>query len=119
MSLKRKLKRSRKIKQHGMSNPTGISDTEMQEAFQKYRQDVSSVGKVSPEEAQAFLDLGRICRGSIVRDGDKEFFHIIKSPTNYPEKSIFYSDSEKNLFMLTVMMGMGSGIEFGDLFSES
>ena len=88
------------------------------EALKQYRRDVPSVGTVSFDEAQDLLKQGRICRGWMDDDNEKMCFHIIKSTTQYPHKSLFSANTEKELFATTIFMGMESGIDLDDLFFE-
>jgi hypothetical protein len=95
-----------------------IPQAELKAAFRQYRKDVPSVGTISDDEVSKLLAAGKICRGWTEFDGQRKYFHIIKSPGHYPEKSVFYGDTEAQLFEMTVMLGMQSGINLIDLLRE-
>lgn len=88
-------------------------------ALKQYRKDVPSVGTVTYERAQQLLSEGRICRGWTEVDGQRQYFHVIKSPGNYPKKSLMLSDSEEGLFEMTIHLGMQYDIDLDDLLTES
>ena len=97
---------------------TGIPPEAFKDALKQYRRDVRTVGTISFEQAQNFLEDGNICRGWMKQEDGKMYFHIIKSPTNFPEKAIFSAESEKELFAMTDMLGMENNIELEDLPTE-
>jgi len=76
------------------------------------------VGTASSEAVEQFLAEGRICRGWTTFAGKKKYFHIIKSPGSYPEKSAFYGKSESELFQMTIHLGMQHGIDLNDLLTD-
>jgi hypothetical protein len=100
------------------ANLLGISPEFFKDAFKRYRSDVPSVGTVSSERAQELLEEGFICRGWVLMDEGKLYFHVIKSPTDFPQKAILTAASEKELFAMSVMLGIENEIEFEDLVSE-
>jgi len=95
-----------------------LSPEMLKAALKQYRSDVPSVGTISSEAVDQFLAEGRICRGWTQVDGKPQYFHIIKSPGSYPEKSALLGNSEKELFAMTVQLGMQHGIELDDLFKD-
>lgn len=86
--------------------------------LKQYRKDVPSVGTVSSEAVDQLFAEGRICRGWTTLDGQIKYFHIIKSPSRYPEKSVSFGESEKELFQMTIHLGMQHGIDLNDLLTE-
>ena len=95
-----------------------IPPAALKAALKQYRKDVPSVGTISSETVDQFLAEGRICRGWTNLDGQPQYFHIIKSPGSYPEKSAMFSNSEAELFQMTVHLGMQHGIDLDDLLTE-
>lgn len=95
-----------------------LSPQELKIAMKQYRSDVRSVGTVSFEKSQALLEEGRICRGWTKVDGRKQYFHIIRSPQNFPEKTFMTARNEKEVFTMTVYLGMQAEIEFDLLVSK-
>ena len=71
-------------------------------ALKCYRKDVPYVGKIANADADKLLHNEKICRGWIVDEDSHKFFHIIKSPTNYPNFSIFYADNEEMVLKMTM-----------------
>ena len=84
----------------------------LKEALKQYRKDVPSVGTVSFEESQDLLKKGMICRGWTIMGDERQYFHIIRSPQNYPEKTCLMGRNEKELFTTTIFLGMQSDIDF-------
>jgi hypothetical protein len=95
-----------------------LSESDFKAALKQYRKDVPTVGTVNSETVDKYLDEGRICRGWTAWDGRKQFFHIIKSPSSYPEKSVFYGNSERELFEMTIFLGMEHDIPLNDLLTD-
>ena len=95
-----------------------ISPDDFKSVLKQYRKDVPSVGTVTSATVDEFLAAGRICRGWTELDSRKKYFHVIKSPGSYPEKSVFSADSETELLLLTIQLGMQYGIDLDDLFKE-
>jgi len=108
MSLKRKLKRD-KVKD--------IFPKETITAFNIYKQQVPDIGIVSLKQAEELLDKGQICRGRIIENNEIEYFHIVKSPTCFPDKSIFCGESELVLFQMLAIMGMQKEIDLDDILT--
>ena len=96
----------------------GIPRKMFRDALKQYRRDVPSVGAVSFEQAQEFLRQDRICRGWMNTDGEKMYFHVIKSITEYPKKSLSSAETEQDLFKSTIIMGIQAGIDLDDLFTD-
>ena len=109
MSLKRKLKRE-KTKQ-ALSKDIMI-------AFNIYKGQVPNVGTFSSEQVDELLEKGQICRGRITNSDKGNYFHIIRGPNNFPDKSLCVSDSEFNLFYMTLNMGMERGVDLDDMLSD-
>ena len=95
----------------------GIPPAAFEDALRQYRQDVPSVGANSEQEVQQLLEQGRICRGWMSRTGGKLYFHIVKSPTEFPSKALMTAATERELFAMTVMLGMEHEVAFEDLVS--
>ncbi len=95
-----------------------IPQADLKAALKQYRKDVPTVGTIDSEPLDQYLAEGRICRGWPTWDGRKQFFHIIKSPGSYPEKSAFYGNSESDVFQMTIQLGMRHGIALNDLLTE-
>jgi hypothetical protein len=96
----------------------GLSNKKFKDSLKQYRHDVPSVGKVDYATVEQFLSEGRICRGWTQIDGQLQYFHIIRSPGYYPEKSIFSGNTENELFQITIHLGMQHGIDFEKLFAN-
>ncbi len=94
--------------------PVGV----FKDALKQYRKDVPTVGTINETKAQQFLSAGHICRGWIETADGKMYFHIIKSPEDYPHKAFFSGDNEAELFGMTVALGMEHEIELEDLVTE-
>ena len=95
-----------------------LSEADLKAALKQYRKDVPTMGTVDAATLDKYLSEGRICRGWTNCDGRKQFFHIIKSPGSYPEKSVFYGNSESELFQMTIFLGMQHNITLNDLLTE-
>ena len=95
-----------------------LSDKQLYYALEYYRHTVPFEGTITRNKAEELLAKNKICRGWILEGNDLEFFHIIKSPSNYPELAIFVSEDEEQLFMATIMLGMQSNFDLNDLFAE-
>ena len=95
-----------------------VPPAELKAALKQYRKDVLSVGTVSSEQIDKLLAEGRICRGWTDWDGQQKFFHIIKSPGSYPEKSVLYGETEEQLFQMTVYLGMQHDIPLNNLLTD-
>jgi hypothetical protein len=95
-----------------------MPQAEIKAAFKQYRKDVPSVGTISDDAITKLLAEGKICRGWTTLDGQRKYFHIIKSLGSYPEKSVFYGDTETQLFEMTVFLGMQRGIALIDLLTD-
>ncbi|HEX9046224.1 MAG TPA: hypothetical protein VF988_04295 [Verrucomicrobiae bacterium] len=93
------------------------SDANLKAALKQYRKDVPTVGTIDSATVDQYLTEGRICREWTIWDGRKQFFHIIKSPGSYPEKSVFYGNSEQDVFQMTIRLGMQHGIDLKDLLT--
>ena len=87
-------------------------------ALKQYRKDVPSVGTVTFEESQALLEKGFICRGWTETGEGKRYFHIIRCPQNYPEKTFMMARTEKELFTMTVYRGMDAAIDLDLLVAK-
>ncbi len=96
-----------------------IPGSAIKEGLKQYRKDVPSVGTVSFEDSQQYLADGIICRGWTILEGKKRYFHVIRSPQEFPKKTFMVAESEKELFSMTVMLGMEAGIEFDLLVNEN
>lgn len=90
----------------------------LKEALKQYRKDVPSMGRISYDEVEKLLSEDRTCRGWTTVGGREQYFHIIKSPTKFPEKSAMFADSEKDLFQMTVHLGMQHEIDLDDLVKD-
>ena len=95
-----------------------FSPADFKAALKQYRHDVSNVGTIDSETVDRYLAEGRICRGWTTWDDQTQFFHIIKSPGSYPEKSGFYGTSESEVFQMTIHLGMHHGIPLQDLLTD-
>jgi len=95
-----------------------IPPSVLKQVLKQYRHDVPSVGTVPSEKVDQLLAEGRICRGWTTLDGQRQYFHIIKSPGHYPDKSAFYGDSEAALLEVTIHLGMQHNIDLDDLVTE-
>ena len=95
-----------------------LTPQQIKAGLKQYRKDVPSVGTVTETVVDEFLAEGKICRGWTTWNGQKQFFHIIKSPDHYPEKSVFYADSEAELFEMTVGLGMQKDIDLKNLLTD-
>jgi hypothetical protein len=95
-----------------------LSDADLKAGLKQYRHDVPTVGTIDAATLDQYLAEGRICRGWTDLNGKKQFFHIIKSPGSYPEKSVFYGDTESDVFQMTIHLGMQHGIPLNDLLTE-
>jgi hypothetical protein len=95
-----------------------IPPEDFKTVLKQYRKGVPSVGTVSSTVVDEFLAAGRTCRGWTDLNGRKQYFHIIKSPGRYPEKSVFYADSETELLQMTIHLGLQHEIHLEDLFQE-
>lgn len=95
-----------------------FSKKQFQQLLKCYRQDVPFAGTITQERADELLEEGKICRGRIFGQGRLEYFHIIKSPTHYPELTMLLSDSEETLLETTVMLGMQNNVDLEDLFTN-
>lgn len=85
-------------------------------ALEIYRQEVPFIGTITNDKAEDLLKEGKICRGWMLGPSGLEYFHIIKSPSKFPELSILVSDSEENLFFSTVMLGQQKDVDLDKLF---
>ena len=95
-----------------------ISEKQFYQALEFYRQSVPFEGTRTKQKADKLLEKGKICRGWIVGHGGLEYFHIIKSPMNYPELTILIAEEEEQLFISTIMIGMQNDIDLDDLFTK-
>ena len=95
-----------------------LPPADLKAALKQYRKDVPSVGVVNEASVDQFLAKGRICRGWTKFAGEAKYFHIIKSPGSYPEKSVLYGDTEEQLFQMNVYLGMQHDIPLQDLLTE-
>ena len=93
-----------------------ISPEDFKAVLKQYRKDVPSVGTATSAVVDEHLAAGRTCRGWTELDGRKQYFHIIKSPGHYPEKSVLSADSETELLQMTIQLGLQHNIELQDLF---
>ena len=103
---------------NGKNEVEMLSEKQLYQALEFYRQSVPFEGTITKQKADKLLEKGKICRGWIIGSGGLEYFHIIKSPRNYPELTILISEDEEQLFMVTIMLGMQNHIDLYDLFSE-
>jgi hypothetical protein len=90
----------------------------LKQILKQYRHDVPSVGTVTREAVDQLLAVGRICRGWTTFDGKRQYFHIIKSPGSYPDKSAFFGDSETEVLEMTVHLGMQHEIDLENLLKD-
>jgi len=95
-----------------------ISRADFRAALKQYRTNFPSVGTVNEETINKLLAEGRTCRGWTTAEGRPQYFHIIKMSRNYPEKSVFFGDTELELFEVTLHLGMEHGIDLNDLLSK-
>ena len=95
-----------------------LSEKQFNQALELYRQDVAFEGTITKQKADTLLEKGKICRGWIVSHDGLEYFHIIKSPMNYPELTILIAEDEEQLFMSTIMLGMQNNIDLDDFFTK-
>jgi|COG998Drversion2_1049125.scaffolds.fasta_scaffold26557_1 hypothetical protein len=109
MSLKRKLMRKKS---------KDALHKEIMNAFNFYKLQVPNVGRICIVQAEDLLEAGNICRGQIIENGKIDCFHIIKSPTCFPEKSIFRGETEFSLFQMLIIMGMEKGVDLYKMLSD-
>ena len=95
-----------------------LNSKEIMDAFNIYKKQVPNIGTISLEQTDELLEKGKICRGRIIENNEIEYFHIVKSPTCFPEKSIFSGESELILFQMLIVMGMEKEIDLDDMFTE-
>lgn len=93
-----------------MNSP--IPPEDLRIALKEYRRDVPSVGTVSFEKSQNLLEQGRICRGWTKIDQHKRYFHVIRSADDLSKRVFMNASSEKELFTMSVFLGMDAGIDF-------
>jgi hypothetical protein len=101
-----------------MSLETILNSKEIMDAFNIYKKQIPDVGVVSLGQADELLEKGQICRGKIIENDEIEFFHIVKSPTSFPEKSIFSGETELSLFQMLIFMGMKKDIDLDDMLND-
>ena len=70
---------------------------------------------ISEQEVQRLLEVGRICRGWMSANGGRVYFHIVKSPTKFPEMALLTAVTERELFAMTVMLGIENEVDFEEL----
>jgi len=95
-----------------------IPPHELKIGLKAYRKDVPSVGTVSFEKSQALLAEGRICRGWTKVGGLTQYFQIIRSPKDFPNKTFMMARNEKEILMLSIYLGMEASIPFDLLVQE-
>lgn len=95
-----------------------ISKKQFQKLLEAYHREVPFVGTITFEKANQILEEGKICRGWILGENGLEFFHIVKSPSNYPDLSILMGPDEETLLVSTVMMGMQNNIDLEKIFHK-
>ena len=103
---------------NGKTEGEMFSKKQLCKALEYYRHTVPFEGTVTREKTEELLEQNKICRGWILEGNNLEFFHIIKSPTNYPEFTILISEDEEQLFMMTIMLGMQNNIDLYDLLAK-
>jgi len=97
----------------------GIPPAMFKDVLKRYRQDVPAVGTVSPQRVDELLAEGRICRGWMRQEGGSVFFHVIRSPTAFPEKAILSAENEEDLLAMTAMMGMENSVDLEDMVADA
>ncbi len=103
---------------NGKNEGEMFSEKQLYKALELYRQDVPFKGTITKGKADKLLEKGEVCRGWIIDSGGLEYFHIIKSPNDYPELTMLVSEDKEQLFMMTIMMGMQNNIDLDDLFTK-
>lgn len=86
--------------------------------LKQYRHDVPTVGIVTQDVVNQLLVDGRICRGWVVTSGERMYFHIVRSPENYPEKTVSYGPSEEAVVTILIYLGYSKGVDFEHLVSD-